>query len=120
MNQMWRKLKICFTIVCLQIMLKGATANKTEDQPANIIQTDLKFKRNVFVSFDTCKNFLGDFYFKKLKIITYHELASILKLLITLTCDQASIERGLCVLITSNNLFEMIEYRIFLKLKSLS
>ena len=42
-------------------MRKGTTASKTENQLANIIQTDLRFKRDAFASFVTCKNYLEMF-----------------------------------------------------------
>ena len=97
--------------------VKGTNADKTESQWANIILIVLKFKRDVFVNFDINKNHLDNFYFK-LKIVKYHELPSILKLLITLTYGQASIERGVCIkgmifFIVSNILFGISEFSIF-------
>ena len=41
-------------------------------------------------------NCLDDFYFKFLKIVKSHEVAPILKLLVTLIYDQSWIERGIC------------------------
>lgn len=49
---------------------KGATASKTENQLANIIQTDLRFKRDVFVSFVIYKNCLEMFTLSSQKLVT--------------------------------------------------
>lgn len=51
-------------------MRKGATASKTENQLANIIQTDLRFKRDVFVSFVIYKNCLEMFTLSSQKVVT--------------------------------------------------
>lgn len=51
-------------------MRKGATASKTENQLANIIQTDLRFKRDVFVSFVIYKNCLEMFTLSSQKLVT--------------------------------------------------
>ena len=74
---------------------KGSITGKTENQ-WNIVLTYLKFKRGVFVNVDIYMNCVDDFYFKFLKIVKYHEVAPILKLLVTSIYDQSRIERGIC------------------------
>ena len=55
---------------CESSMRKGTTASKTENQLANIIQTDLRFKRDAFASFVTCKNYLEMFTLSSQKVVT--------------------------------------------------
>lgn len=71
---------------------KGSITGKTENQWNNVLT---KFKRGVFVNVDIYMSCLDDFYFKFLKIVS-HEVAPILKLLVTLIYDQSWIERGIC------------------------
>lgn len=72
---------------------KGSITGKTENQWNNVLT---KFKRGVFVNVDIYMNCLDEFYFKFLKIVKFHEVAPILKLLVTLIYDQSWIERGIC------------------------
>ena len=58
--------------------VKGFIADKTENQLANIILTDLKFKIDVFIKMDTYNK--DDFYFNLLTVVKYLELAFTLKL----------------------------------------
>ena len=55
-------------------------------------QNVVKLKRGDFVSFEKEKRRLDDFCFKKIEVSKYKNLESMLKLVLVLSRDQASVE----------------------------
>ena len=69
-------------------------ADKAQMQFSQFIETEVKLNQDKFINFNKKDKRLDHFYFRKIKLSKYDEFAFILKVILTLSHGQASIERG--------------------------
>ena len=80
--------------------------------------TESKVYQDVFIEFNSESGRLDDFYFKKYDINRYKELAADVKVLLTLSHGQASVEQGFCentTVLAQNTRVESIVARHLIK-----
>ena len=91
-------------VISLGILIPSFS-NKVNNQFSKFRTTECTTNRDIFIGYDRLNNHLNDFYFKGINITTYFDLASVVKLVLTLIHGQVSVERGFSVnkvIITKN------------------
>ena len=71
-------------------------SDKAMNQFADFVRQS-RVHQDIFLEFNREKDSLDDFYFKKCSLNKYKELASTVKIFLTLSHGQASVERGFSV-----------------------
>ena len=80
-------------------------SGKVINQFSKFFTTKCTIYRDIFIGYDRSNKRLNDFYFKDINKTKYPDLASAIKLVLTLSYGQASVERGFSVnkaIITDN------------------
>ena len=80
-------------IISLDI-LTPPFSEKVISQFSKFLTTECTFNPDIFICYDRSSKRLDDFYLKDINITKYLDLASVVKLVLTLTHRQASVERG--------------------------
>ena len=86
-------------------ILTPSFSDKVINQSSKLLTTEWTFNRDIFIGYDRSNKRLDDFYFRDINITKYPDLAFVVKLVLTLSHGQASVERGFSVdkaIITNN------------------
>ena len=92
-------------------ILTPSFSDKFINQFSKFLTIKWTINRDIFIGYDRSNKRLDDFYFKDINITNYPDLASVVKLVLTLSRGQASVERGFSVskaIITDNILTDCI------------
>ena len=78
-------------------ILTPSFSDKVINQSSKLLTTEWTFNRDIFIGYDRSNKRLDDFYFRDINITKYPDLAFVVKLVLTLSHGQASVERGFSV-----------------------
>ena len=91
------KMKKLLHHLCKLDILHNTSCDKSMEQYIELIQHDVTLIHDKFKSFYRNLTPLDDFFFQVVGIQKYHELAHVLKIILTLSHGQAAVERGFSV-----------------------